>query len=104
MPFGKVSTTAFNVGPCVIATNKGPAFGTPTSIAQVWALAKPKVFHLTERMEYEIRPDDYTDLDVGSTASPASEFSVVLYADGLTASSGYGRLLCKWVVQFSSRQ
>ena len=104
MPFGVVNTTSFNVGPAVIATNKGSAFGTPTSSAQVFALAKPKVFHLAKPMVYEIRPDDYTDLDVGATASPASEFSVLLYGDGLTVSSGYGRLYCTWVVQFSSRQ
>ena len=103
-PFGKVNTTSFNIGPCVIATNKGPAFGTPTSSAQVFALAKPHIWHLGSPMKYIVRPDDYTDLDVGSTSSPASEFSVVLYADGLTVSSGYGRFYCKWVVQFSSRQ
>lgn len=103
MPFNIVNTTVFTPGPCVIATNKGPAFGTPTSNAQVWALAKPKLFHLAKPMKYIIRADDYTDLDVGATASPSSEFSIVLYADGLSTSVLYGRFFCTWVVQFSSR-
>jgi hypothetical protein len=99
-----VNTAAIVGGPLYIALNKGGALGTPTSKGQVFALANAKVHMNYKPWTYVIRPDDYTDLDVGSTATPASEFSFLFFASAYTASTSYGDLAVEWVVQFSSRQ
>jgi len=104
MPSQVVNITGINMGPIAVGTNKGGALGTPTSVAQVWALANSKCKLLFKPWSYIIRPDDYTDLDVGSTSSPGSEFSMLMYGDGCTASTLAGRFFFRWVVQFSSRQ
>ncbi len=99
-----VNTTGVIGAPVVFATNKGGAFGTPSSRVQVFSLTNPKVGHSMKVMKYEIRPDDYTDLDVGSTGSPSSEFSLLLYSDSMTVSTTFYDVFFTWVVQFSSRQ
>lgn len=104
VPFHVVNTTAIVVGPIVIATNKAGTLGTPTSKTQVSSLANSKYQHTTKRFTYVIRPDDYTDLDVGSTASPSSEFSCLIYGDGLSVSATYGTFFMTWVCQFSAVQ
>ena len=104
MPSQVVNLSGAVCGPCAIATNKGGVLGTPTSVGQVWALANAKPKLMFKPWNYIIRPDDYTDLDVGSTSSPSSEFSMLVYGDGFTNSLLVGRLFLRWVVQFSSRQ
>ncbi len=103
-PVLKVNTTTVAGGPLVIATNKGGALGTPTSHVQVYSLAKSRVFSTYKTLVYDVRPDDYTDLDIGATASPSSEFSVLLYGDSFTNSIAFFRIYILWVVQFSSVQ
>ncbi len=103
-PIVKVNTTGVIGGPCVVATNKAGALGTPTGHNQVFALAKSKVFSTYKTLIYEIRADDYTDLDVGDTSSPSSEFSLLLYGDAFTVSTQFFRIYILWVVQFSSVQ
>lgn len=104
MPSQVVNLSGAVCGPCAIATNKGGVLGTPTGVAQVWALANAKPKLMFKPWNYIIRPDDYTDLDVGSTSTPSSEFSMLVYGDGFTNSLLVGRLFLRWVVQFSSRQ
>lgn len=104
VPYHVVNTTSIVVGPIVVATNKAGTLGTPTSKTQVSALANSRYEHTARRFSYVIRPDDYTDLDVGSTASPSSEFSFLMYGDGLSVSTTYGTYFITWVVQFSGIQ
>lgn len=103
-PYQVVNTAAVIVGPLYVAMNKGTSLGTPTSKAQVFALARSKVMHTAKKFKYTIRPDDYTDLDVGSTSSPSSEFSFLFYTSGVSNSTVYGDWAIRWVVQFSARQ
>lgn len=104
IPSQVVNISGAVCGPCAVATNKGGVLGTPTSIGQVYALANSKPKLMFKPWSYQIRPDDYTDLDVGSTSTPSSEFSMLVYGDGFTNSLLVGRYFIKWVVQFSSRQ
>ncbi len=103
-PILVANTTSIAGAPLVVGTNKGPTLGTPSSYVQVYSLAKSSVHHVMKRFIYTIRPDDYTDLDVGSTAAPASEFSALFYGDGMTISTLFMRVFITWVVQFSSQQ
>lgn len=104
VPNLKVNTTAIVGAAMLIAQNKSSAFGTPTSYNQLFPMGHAKVQQVFERFKYSIVADDITDLDVGSTAAPGSEFSFLFYADGLTASTTYGRYFLRWIVQFSSPQ
>jgi len=104
VPNNIVNTTAIVGSAMIIAQNKASAFGTPTAYNQLFPMAHAKVQHVYKRFKYPIVADDITDLDVGSTAAPGSEFSFLFYSDGLTASTTYGRYFFRWVVQFSSPQ
>lgn len=104
MPYHVANTTAITVGPLYIGLNKAGTLGTPTSKSQVFALAASDVKHTARKWRFVIRPDDYTDLDVGSTALPSSEFSFLLYGNGFSISATYGDIAMRWVVQFSARQ
>jgi hypothetical protein len=99
-----VNTATSLGGPIYIALNKGGALGTPTSKGQVLAMADSECRSSYKKWNYQIRPDDYTDLDVGSTSTPSSEFSFVFFANAFTASTVFGDFAQRWVVQFSSRQ
>lgn len=103
-PYSVVNHSTLVLGPIAVATNKGAALGTPTSFNQVLAMARSEVWHLMKEHSYEIRPDDYTDLDVGSTASPSSEFSFVFYGNGFSNSVTAGLISVYWLIQFSNPQ
>lgn len=103
-PYGIVNLSTYAGAPVVVAVNKGGVVGIPTSFNAVLAMAKSQVNHVLKPWKVSIRADDYTDLDVGSTTTPSSEFSLLYYADGLSNSTTYGRLVMYWVVQFSSPQ
>ncbi len=100
--FTAISTTLGS--PIAIGMNKGSTIGTPTSRLQVLRLAHPRYHSVWEKWAYVIRPDDYTDLDVGGTASPSSEFSLLIYGDGQNNTITYGRIWIRYVIQLSSRQ
>lgn len=104
VPYATVNLSTIVGAPLVVAQNKAAALGTPASYAQVYSMGKPKVKHVFKPFSFTIVADDLTDLDMGGTATPASEFSFVFYADGLSNSILYGRWFFKWLVQFSSVQ
>jgi len=104
MPYSLVNLSTIAGAPLFVAENKAAAIGTPTSYNQIFSLARSKVHHIMKPWSYIIRADDYTDLDVGGTASPSSEFSLLFFADSLSNSILYGRLAITWVVQFSTTQ
>ncbi len=104
MPYSVVNLSTIAGAPLFVAENKAAAIGTPTSYNQILSLARSRVFHVFKPWSYVIRADDYTDLDMGGTASPSSEFSLLFFADSLSNSILYGRLALTWVVQFSTTQ
>jgi len=104
VPIVKVNTSTTVSGAVVVAENKAGVLGTPTSYNQIFAMAKSHYHSVMSEWTHIIRADDYTDLDMGSTSTPGSEFSLVFYADALTASTVYAKLFMTWVVQFSSAQ
>jgi len=100
-----VANTATSLGgPIYCALNKGGVVGTPTSKGQILAMANSQCHSSYKKWSFTIRPDDYTDLDVGSTSTPGSEFSFVFFSNAFTASTTFGDFALRWVVQFSSRQ
>ncbi len=103
-PYSIVNLSTIAGAPIVVAENKAAALGTPTSYNQLIALARYQVHHVFKSWSFTIRADDYTDLDMGGTASPSSEFSMLLYGDSLSNSILYGRLFITWVVQFATTQ
>jgi len=104
IPYLVVNTSTIASAPIVVGLNKGGAIGTPTTFNQVLMLAKSVVHHTCKKWVFAIRPDDYTDLDVGAVSSPSSEFSMLVYGDGLSNTITYGRIVVYWVIQFSSSQ
>jgi len=104
VPNNIVNTTGLVGAAMAVAQNKAAALGTPSGYGQLFSMAVGKIKHVFKPFKYLIAADDITDLDMGGTATPGSEFSFLFYSDGLTASTTYGRFFTKWVVQFSSRQ
>jgi hypothetical protein len=98
------NTTAIVGGSAVVSTNKGSAAGVPASRNAVYSGARSKIWDIMEPHYYEIRADDYTDLDMGGTSTPSSEFSLLWFSDGLTASTSYGFLYIEYLCQFSGPQ
>ncbi len=104
MPYSTVNLSTIAGAPIVVAENKAAVLGTPTSYNQLIASARYQVHHVFKPWTFTIRADDYTDLDMGGTGSPSSEFSMLIYGDSLSNSILYGRLFITWVVQFATTQ
>jgi hypothetical protein len=94
-------------GPVLLAVDNSGVLGAPTTIAQVWGMAKSKLFNINTTsprpIEYAARAIDLEDMNFTAVGVNATTFQAILAAQS-SFSLAYGYLFVEWAVEFRSTQ